>query len=1650
MAVKEVTSSYIGISNENEFYSQHYLSEIFKGDIKSILDAWQATEAASDNQQAEQYKTPFNRLKALHKDYFAIRDRLSRAPAAKRRIELQRDFFQMLLSTLGYQWHPQDLVIDNSAEIPILAQVAESGKPPTLLVLGAYDPAQEQIDPLSLSPLQEQFHTERPADAEVLKETWNDIITKRIFAQSTPPRWILLLSDAQLVLIDRSKWNQNRLLRFDWLEILGRREEHTLRATAALLHADSLTPGEGVPLLDTLDENSHKHAFAVSEDLKFAIRAAIELLGNEAAEYLIENTKVSYTGKQALDADQLTRECLRYMYRLLFLFYIEARPDLGYVPLQSPAYRNGYSLESLRDLELVRLTSDESRNGYYLHFSIEKLFSLIHEGYSGLQDQEGLQLEKSIHNSFHIQGLDSHLFDPQYTKLLNKVRFRNETLQRVIQMMSLTRPAKGRKRRGRISYAQLGINQLGSVYEALLSYRGFFADKDLYEVKKAGTTPNELETGYFVSAEELDAYTEEERVYDKNAQGHKELRVYPKGKFIYRLAGRDRQKSASYYTPEVLTKTLVKYALKELLKDKTADEILSLTVCEPAMGSAAFLNEAVNQLSEAYLEGKQAELDTRIPHEDYAQVLQQTRMVIADHNVFGVDLNPVSVELAEVSLWLNCIHGSSQVPWFGYQLFAGNSLIGARRQVYGTERLQNNSGGDLWFKSAPVRIEPTNPKREPHQVYHFLLPDPGMADYKDKVAKSLAPDEFEKIKKWRKEFTKSFTNDDIDTLQHYSTKVDELWAEHTRQLAHDRQHTEDELPVWGQPESASPIRTTTREKDRIRAEGIFNLNAKTASAYRRLKMVMDYWCALWFWPIDKADLLPDRDTFLMEIGLLLTGNVLDTRVEQGEMDFEENVMNQVIEASHSHDESNGSNAGEQTSMPFPGTQNTLQLDNSVGEINSVTDSKGQLNIERLFEHFPRLRLVHELAERNRFFHWELTYADIFNKCAGFDLVLGNPPWIKVEWKETGIMGDYYPLFEIRGLSSAALSNERERAFLQYSNLRRDWFSELETSQATQQFLTSIQNYKELSGIQPNLYKYFFPQSWYICDNNGVIGLIHDEGIFTDGKGGEFRSAIYPRLKYWFAFQNEKDLFKDVGNEKKFELSILRRSSEKICITSISNLFHPVTIDQCFLHSGDGIVPGLKNNEGKWELMGHKDRIVIITEDRLRKLKDVFNDYDVPVRYSVLPSIHANQLLTSTVKLVKGIDKLCDLKEVKYISTRLFEEKKAEINKTLIRKTQFPDTLSKLVFSGPHIFVATPFYQTPRSVCDTHRAYDSIDIESLGKNYLPRSNYIPNLDNQLFSRGVPEISWEHKVKMTSKYRLAHRRRLNLSQERTFISAIIPPGPVHINSVVSSCFQDTEYLLNTAFITCSLVFDYWVKLSRKSDFLDSNVGQIFISSDREINSHAFIRVLMLNCLTEAYESLWKECWKSEYLYVGWTKTDKRLLIMKFEGQSRKWNKNNSLYTLYTRRQALVEIDVLAAMTCGIDLDELISIYRVQFPVMKQNEADTWYDDNGRVVFTVSKGLVGVGLSRKANRNESPCLICYPDGHKEKKHVGWEDVRDLTEGTKIIQTKEDDTLPGGPRQKTITYVAPFDRCDREEDYKVAWAVFEERFKNNKTESA
>jgi hypothetical protein len=642
MPVVEAVQTFAGIANENEFYSHHYLSEVFKGDIRERLEQWAAAEEAQPEQRA-----PYRQLASWATQWFALRHASARGSTAAEQLASFQQVQQGLLQALGYAITPRHLELQPGLPVPIWQVLGDPGRAPQVLVVPAYNPGQEEDDILD-QRLAEVHYAGVPVPPLLAEADCASVVSDALFRADQAPRFIVLVGLHEWLLLDRFKWPNSRALRFDWNEILDRKEALTLQAAAALLHRDSLAPGSGASLLESLDENAHRHAFGVSADLKYAIREAIEALGNEAVRQLrqqaVEARRGFFSGKDELDPEQLSLECLRLVYRLLFMFCIEGRPELGYVPIRtSEIYLKGYSLESLRDLELTPLHTPQARDGLYFDHTLRRLFTLVATGC--VPATQPALSAASVRDAFVLAPLDSRLFEAASTPLLNRVRFPNHVWQRVIRLMSLS-GGKG-KRQGRVSYQLLSISQLGAVYEALLSYRGFFATDDLYEVMperrqtratrdddddeaageaEGGGSTDVLDNAWFVPASRIGDYKNSEKVYDVDEAGHRRLRKYERGTFIYRLAGRDREKSASYYTPQVLTRCLVKYALKELLQGKIADDLLRITVCEPALGSAAFINEAINQLAEKYLELKQAELGRRIPHEAYPRELQKVRM----------------------------------------------------------------------------------------------------------------------------------------------------------------------------------------------------------------------------------------------------------------------------------------------------------------------------------------------------------------------------------------------------------------------------------------------------------------------------------------------------------------------------------------------------------------------------------------------------------------------------------------------------------------------------------------------------------------------------------------------------------------------------------------------------------------------------------------------------------------------------------------------------------------------------------------------------------------------------------------------------------------------------------------------------------------
>lgn len=1626
-----------GLENVNEFYSQHYLDEIVERDLKDLFERWKQEGATS----------PPSRLRSSINGYYRQRDKFLREKTLSGRRALLADLAEPILGALGYTLQQESLALDDLA-LSALAVYRNAKGAPALIVLPAVAAhGDDDLATLDLSPRQPDEPEQGEAKAG---ETWEEALTKAVFTDSAPPRWVLLVSHDEWLLIDRDKWGRKAFLRFKLSELFALRDDKLLRAFAALAWIGSVLPAEGIALLDTLTDSSHRHAFEVSGDLKYALREAIELIANEAIRHKREVAKEKVFDRNDIDlARELSRECLRYMYRLLFVFYLEARPELGYAPVEADAYLKGYSLEHLRDLEQLPLTTDESLNGNYIHETLKLLFKMIWEGFpvAGADGQHDMLPTLGDNTGFILPPLQGHLFDPEATPILNSVRLRNRVLQRVIRLMSLSR--EGSKRRGRISYGTLGINQLGSVYEALLSFRGFFAEEELYEVRPdpnrkkedAGEEdePGEGDEGspdtdgddlfgdsepvrtekpkkedfdplapaWFVPARDIGQYTPVETLFGGEA------RKYAKGTFIYRLAGREREKSASYYTPEVLTRCLVEHAVTPLLETcASADDILRLTVCEPAMGSAAFLNEAIDQLAEAYLLKKEKEVGETIDHDRRAEEKQRVKMYLADNNVFGVDLNPVAVELAEVSLWLNAIFKGAHVPWFGLQLFTGNSLVGCRRDVFTTAQLSpgRSEGGQAerdWRVAVSRRIASADFRKQ-GEIWHFLLPADGMVSVTDKVVKALEPVRTDAIKVWRKAFLKPLEKDEIARVEKLAEGVEALWRQHAEELARVRRATADELHVWPDP-APNRAPTTTKQKDAIYAREMLSERVRNASPYRRLKLVMDYWCALWFWPVTGAEDLPTREEWWFDLETLILGNA--TLAPVAATDF------------------------------FPETMPQQNIDFSIER-----DRYGHVNLDALLENNPRLKRAQGIAGALRFFHWELEFADLFSTRGGFDLILGNPPWIKVEWNEKALLAEYSPLFALRKLSAKEAADRREAVFTATPGSREDYIVECAGQAGMQAFLNATQNFPQLVGQKANLYKCFLPVVWRF--GRGIQALLHPEGAFDDPQGGPLRAGAYSRLRAHYQFQNQLMLFPEIGDRVKYSINIYGCVLPSPKFITVANLFHPATIAASLAHPGGGASPGIKRDEGGWDFSGHMNRVIEVDIGTLAVFAKLYDEPGTPANQARLPAVHSRELLSALEKLTKQDRQLADLGNNVYC-TQHWNETISQKDGTIRRSTGFVESPAEFVLSGPHFFVGNPLSKSPRAVCTEKGHYDTLDHAALPDTYLPRSNYVSGCSSSAYESRIPRVSWTMDGEIdprpiTTCYRYVNREMISPSSERSLIPAIIPPGYGHINTVLAAAFKDKKSLLDFYSLALSVVVDYRVKSTGMGHANTTLISQLPLLSDttpETIRYRLHARALILNCLTTDYADLWYEGWQDDFDKDDFARIDPRLPADFFAKLTRKWSRHCALRSDYARRQALVEIDVLASLALGLTLDELLTIYRVQFPVMRQNEADTWYDAYGRIIFTASKGLAGVGLPRKAGKRDTPCEIVFPDGNTQSRPLGWEDARKLPDGSRIRRPVSADFLPGGPVQRVVEYLAPFDLANREADYRTAWAVFESR---------
>lgn len=1609
---KELNETFPGIEAVNDFYTPYYMKEFFPDEVKNASAPWK---------QLPPEERPVRLLKDMRQPFTEVINNNENDLFPAERV---RNFIDGMLAALGYTQEGNQTKDEglpdriSGKSVPVYYQVNDSDGAPRLQVL------------VSLSDSAEAGVLESPIEDGSGKDgTSCEEYARMLLADfDEPARWILLMGLHQIALIDRRKWNDKKCMLFDLDEIFSRHQDHVYTAMAVLLRRDSLCPDEGDSLLDTFDDTSAKNAVEVSDNLRSALRECVEILGNEV---IHDWTCNKGRGIDEIDAGDLTVQALRYMYRLLFLLFIEAKPSLGYAPMKSDIYRTGYSLDSLRDIaEQMRGRMDEAGDSTYLADTLRRLDDLVFNGYPKTdEDFKGLAGEEAINAVFMIPPLKAHIFDPERTALIEHAALRDSVMLRIIDLMSVTKTGKGVKRRQRISYAALGISQMGAVYEALLSYRGFIAKEKLYEVKRAKDSYDPLKVGYFVPERELDNYSEDERVrYPDKSLHAGELRTYEPGTFIYRLAGRERETSASFYTPDSLAQCLVKYALKEIEpRIHQATDILSLKICEPAMGSATFLNETINQLATMYLNRREKERiaeegqKAAIPAEHRQVELQKVKMYIADHNIYGIDLNPVAVELGEVSLWLNTICEGSFVPWFGTQLQCGNSLIGGRRVGYLESDLASTTKNRHWYEVEPKHIGFNQSSSSAKRIYQFLTGDPDMCKYDDKTVKSIESEHLETIKAWKKEFAKKpYSPTEIGLMRSLSKTIDELWRGQIKARQQLEKATQDDLIIYGFDANASKKTAkalenqqkhgqgslgieneyfrgnnlTIREKDEMLRIAYHSEKAENASEYARLKLAMDYWCSLWFWPIDQANLLPTRLQYLTEMSLILTGEIPQ---EEGftltSMDNGQPTFDDAMDDSHERD----------------------YIYDNIVDLDELCKGDG--------EPAQRLRLVKEIAKKQRFFHWELEFADVF-KDGGFDFMVGNPPWVNVQWSETDAVSDADPYFAIHRLTASDLS-KRMGELLKDARMRTTYLQEYTNIAGALAFYGSIGNYPLLQG-RINLFRCFLPNAWYYTrKHDGVSAFVHPDELYGDTRAGVLREQMHRRLRYHFQFINERKLFAGVDHHTSFSLNVYRnpaKDSSLPCFDSIWNLYDPKTIDECYASDGTGAIPGVKNEQGEWNTRGHKSRVISISQDELSMFSRlVGNGESNGWAQAPMVGMHATELLSALEKMSEIPWTLRNYAgDITY--SPMWNETNSRKDGTIKDYIHFPTSTKALIYSSPFIGVANPLLQSTRRNYKVNSDYDPIDLTDIPDGYMPRVKYAQACTDAEYQTRIQKMA--DGSRFDAVYRLCCRRMVGTASERTLQASCVHPGAAWVNTITGYGVHPERYALLALMsgLEAALPYDFLVRSIGKMD-IHSSTLQIFPVPETCLAPEIRLRGLMLNCLTKPYADLWRSCWNKSYTSMSWAKDDPRLTADTFTSLTDEWDWHTPLRTDYERRQALVELDVLASMALGITLDELIDIYRLTFTVLSGYEDDTWYDANGRIVFS--------------KKNYGDLTFKRPD---------FEKIKNAPAGKVFTRTIMDDTQPGGPRERTIEYVAPFDKCDRVEDYKTVWKFFTQKYGDNK----
>jgi hypothetical protein len=434
---------------------------------------------------------------------------------------------------------------------------------------------------------------------ESMDRRWTDIVALAVDAGT---EWVACFNGRTVRLCDAKRSYARDFVEFDLERVAT--DPVSFALFWAIMRPEALRA-----LTRQVADASARHGVSVCASLKTGVRDALGMLLQAMVTAAHSSGRASV---REVDPENLFAQALTVIYRILFLLFAESR---CLVPVWHPVYRTSYTIESLRS----RAEHPGRHRGLWEAF--QALSRLAHSGCRA--------------GSLRVTPFNGRLFAPDRTPFADQRRLDDKLVAKALVALTTSAGANGRER---ISFRDLGVEQLGAVYESVLDYQ---------PVLSGAVSP---------------------RVRDRRVEPQTQVTL---------VEQRDRRKaSGTFYTPQSLTDYLVRQTLHPLVADATPEQILALRVLDPAMGSGAFLVAACRYLAAAY---EQAVLRHRgwlaadITNLDRAGF----RRLVARHCLYGVDVNPMAVQVARLSLWLATLAADRPLTFLDHRLAVGDSLVGA-------------------------------------------------------------------------------------------------------------------------------------------------------------------------------------------------------------------------------------------------------------------------------------------------------------------------------------------------------------------------------------------------------------------------------------------------------------------------------------------------------------------------------------------------------------------------------------------------------------------------------------------------------------------------------------------------------------------------------------------------------------------------------------------------------------------------------------------------------------------------------------------------------------------------------------------------------------------------------------------------------------